>query len=241
VLNYIIYALIGVGILILLVCLSIASFAGSNMVENYEKADQDLSSSFTVASALATMISKIYVDYKVQVGHSEGYLTDAYRPSRRVVFLSDKVFGSSSVAALAITAHELGHALQDKNNPGILRRKDNLSLASKILGFFMLPFFVAGIILFIVNAANLIPVLVCLGSGIAIFFLALIVKGLTISIERDASKNAITFLRDLNILDDDEIREAKKLLQAALLTYIADFLRAILGWTFLTPKTKLFG
>jgi Zn-dependent membrane protease YugP len=63
---------------------------------------------------------------------------------------------------------------------------------------------------------------------------------LTIPVERDASKRGIDILKKMEVLDDDEMLMAKDLLKTALLTYIGDFLRAILWWTFLTRKTKLF-
>ena len=238
--NYIIYALIGIGVFILIICLSIASTAGMNMVEKFEHINNKLSSSFTLAHNFAVMVSQRYLDSRVQVGQRAGFLTDAYMPRRKVVFLSEKIFNNSSVAALAITAHELGHALQDKINPQILARRDRLGLLAKILGYMMTPLFLAGIVLFFAYPTNLIYSISCLAGAIGIFFLALVVKGLTISIEKDASNKAIEFLKDMNILEDDEIKYAKILLKAALLTYIADFLRAILGWTMLTPKTKLF-
>lgn len=239
-LNFVIYALIGGGVLILLICLSIASYAGSNMVDHYEQINNRLSSSFTVASNFSAMVSKQYLDGKIKVGQRPGYLTDAYLPHRKVVFLSENVFGNSSVAALAIAAHELGHALQDKEDPKILKRRDNLSTLAKVLGFLMAPLFVAGVVLFFAYSSNLTYSVICLALAIGIFFLALIVKGLTISIEKDASRRAILFLQELRVLEDDEIKLAKQLLRAALLTYVADFLRAILGWTMLTQKSKLF-
>jgi Zn-dependent membrane protease YugP len=150
------------------------------------------------------------------------------------------VFGNSSVAALTIAAHELGHAMQDKQDSQILKRRDTLSLVAKLLGIFMAPLLIAGVILFFAYPANLVYSVACLAGGIGIFVLALVVKGLTISIEKDASSRAIMLLEQLQVLDEQEIKLAKKLLKAALLTYIADFLRAILGWTMLTQKTKLF-
>lgn len=238
--NYVIYALIGIGVLILIVCLAIASTAGANMMEKFEEINKKLSSSFTVAHVFAAMISRQYLDGRVKVGQKAGYLTDAYMSGRKAVFLSEKVFDNSSVAALAIAAHELGHALQDKDNPQTLRRRDRLGLIAKLLGYMMTPLFIGGIVLFFAVPSNLLYSIVCLGGAIGIFFLALVVKGLTISIEKDASAKALIFLKEMNILDDDELKLAKTLLNAALLTYIADFLRAILGWTMLTPKTKLF-
>jgi Zn-dependent membrane protease YugP len=240
VLNIASYVLIGVGMLILLVCLSIASYAGSHMMETYEQINKHMSSSFTVASNFCAMVSHNYLDSKVKVGHKQGYLTDAYSPRRKVVFLSQQVFGNSSVAALTIAAHELGHAMQDKQDSQILKRRDTLSLVAKLLGIFMAPLLIAGVILFFAYPANLVYSVVCLAGGIGIFVLALVVKGLTISIEKDASSRAIMLLEQLQVLDEQEIKLAKKLLKAALLTYVADFLRAILGWTMLTQKTKLF-
>lgn len=239
-LNYVIYALIGIGVLILLFCLAIASSAGSNMLEKFEVINKKLSSSFTVASAFAATVSQRYLNSRVKVGRRAGHLTDAYVPSRKVVFLSENIYDNSSVAALAITAHELGHALQDEENEQILKRHERLGLLAKFLGYMMTPLFIVGIVLFFAVPTNLVYCIACLSGAIGIFFLALTVKGLTISIEKDASAKALVFLRDLQVLDESELADAKKILKAALLTYVADFLRAILGWTMLTPKSKLF-
>lgn len=239
-LNIVFYALIGAFILILLICLSIASYSGSNMMAAFEKINKKMSGSFTTASNFAAMVSMNYLDGKVRVSNRKGFLTDAYQPARKIVFLSEEIFNNSSVAALAIAAHELGHALQDKENPEILKRRDRLGILAKLVGFFMAPLFVGGIVTYFLYPENLMYSLLLVGAGLAIFLLALFVKLLTINIEKDASKRALVFLRELNMLDEDEIKEADKLLKAALLTYIGDFLRAILSWTMLTRKTKLF-
>ncbi len=239
--NIIFYILIGIVILILLICLAIASYAGAQVVETFEEVNKSMSSSFITASDFSSQVSKGFLRGRIMVGRREGHLTDAYIPSRKTIFLSDQVFANSSLAALAIAAHELGHAQQDIETPEVLKRREKLGLLSKILGFFMLPFLILGIVFFFVFAESIILSLLFLGGAILIFVLALCVKLVTIKIEKDASKNALNFLRTVGGLREDEIVIANKLLKAALLTYIADFLRAVLGWTMLTKKTKLFG
>lgn len=238
-LDYIFYVLIGIGVVILLICLSVATQAGANMLVKFEQINKHLSSSFTVSHVFATEISKKYFDGKIKVAERIGFLTDAYMPKRKAIFLSEEIFGNSSVASLAITAHELGHAYQDFLNPHTLKSRDRLGFVAKFFGFFMLPLLILGIIMFFANE-NPIYSIIFLALAVGIFILALIVKLSTIKIEKQASKFALDFLKENYILNDDELKEAKKLLDSALLTYIADFLRAILSWTFLTPKTKLF-
>ena len=225
---------------ILIACLTIASYSGSNMWEKYEQINQHLSSSFTVASDFCCMISVNYLSSTVKVGKKQGQLTDAYMSGKKIVFLSESTFSNSSVAALAVAAHEMGHALQDYENPKTLRKHRNYGIASKLIGFLMYPLIILGIVLLFIGE-SIIPSLICIAGAIIIFLFALIVKLMTIKIEKDASKKAIMFLKQLNVLEDYEIEYAKKVLDAALLTYIGDFLRALLGWTMLTKKTKLFG
>lgn len=231
--------MIGFGIL-LLFGLSIASYAGNYMVERYRQVEKHMSSSFTTAKQFAIMTSKNFLGSKVRVGRRPGFLTDSYVPSKKVVFLSEEVYNSSSVAALAIAAHELGHALQDIQNPKTLKRHKVLSAVGRLLGYLMFPLVVVGIVLFFARSDNLVYSLAALGGAVGIFLLALVLKIMTISIEKEASRNAIILLEKQRVLEEGEILLAKKLLRAALLTYIADFLRVILSWTFLTRKSKLF-
>ena len=76
--------------------------------------------------------------------------------------------------------------------------------------------------------------------ALAIFLFALIVKLSLIPLEKDASKRGLDLLKRTETFDDEEMAMAKDLLKAALLTYVGDFLRSILWWTFLTRKSKLF-
>ncbi len=239
-LEILVYVLIGIVVAILIVCLTIASYSGSHMWETFEKYNKTLSSSFTVAGDFCCMISIRYLASTVKVGRAEGKLTDAYVPSKKAVFLSDIVIKNSSVSALAVAAHEMGHALQDYSQPRMLKSLRNRSVICKLMGYLMYPLIIAGIVLFFIEDM-LIFSIICIAGAILIFLFALFVKLSTIKIEKDASKKAIMFLQEMNVLEDYEIEYAKKVLNSALLTYIGDFFQALLGWTGLTRKTKLFG
>lgn len=235
-----VYVLIGVFVAILIVCLSIASFAGAHVFEKYKYYNNFMSSSFTVAGDFCCMVSQRYLDCTVKIVKRGGELTDAYVPSQKTVFLSENTFGNSSVASLAIAGHELGHAYQDYLDPKLFERHNFYKVLCKVLGFLTYPLFFAGIILLFASQ-SLLPSFLCVAGAILIFLFALFLKFATIKIEKDASKKALVFLRELDVLDEVELEYARKFLNAALLTYIADFLQAILGWTGLTRKTKIFG
>ncbi len=235
------YILLGVLALVLIVCLSIASFADSQLLEVFKETNNIMSSSFTVASDFSAMASRAFLDGGVKVGNKQGFLTDAYSPRQKTIFLSEQVYNNSSVAALAIAGHEMGHALQDKLKPQVLAKRTKLSKISKILGYFMFPITLLGVFFLIFYSESLVFCLSCFALALFFFCFALFVKLLTISIEKEASNNAIEMLRKLRVLEEDEIKHAKALLKAALLTYIADFLRSVLGWTMLTRKSKVFG
>ena len=225
---------------ILIVCLTIASYSGSHFVEKFEQVNKSLSSSFTVASDFCCMISQAYLNSTVKVGKRNGILNDAYVPAKKAVFLSETTFGNSSVAALSVASHEMGHAVQDYENPRTVQKLKNLSVISKLIGLLMYPLFISAVVFLFVDDGVTLS-LICMAGAIGIFAFALAVKLYTIKIEKDASKKALRLLVETRVLNDDEIVLAKKLLDAALLTYIGDFLQALLGWTFLTRKTKLFG
>lgn len=239
--DILIYILLGIFALVLIFCLSIATYADSQLLEVFKKTNNVMSSSFTVASDFASMSSKAFLNGEVKVEKKQGFLTDAYSPKQKTIFLSEQIYSNSSVAALAIAGHEMGHALQNFFKPKVLLKKTKLSRISKILGYFTFPIFLLGIFFLIFLHENLVLCLSCFILALIFFCFALFVKLLTISIEKEASKNAIDMLKKLRVLEDDEIKKAKLLLNAALLTYVADFLRSILSWTLLTRKTKIFG
>jgi Zn-dependent membrane protease YugP len=156
----------------------------------------------------------------VQIEGIEGNLTDHYDPSKKVLRLSQGVYTSNSVAALAIAAHELGHAMQDKEGYFPLRLRSVLVPAVNIgsnLGWILI---MVGILIQMTQIAWL-GVLVF--SGGALFSLA------TLPVELDASARARRMLTESGlIVGDDEARGVKNVLNAAAMTYVAALITAML-------------
>ena len=156
----------------------------------------------------------------VEIQQIQGQLTDNYDPRKKVLSLSPGVYQGNSVASLAIAAHELGHALQDKENYFPLRLRSTLVPAVNIgstLGWILI------VIGLLINAIGLAWLGVIAFSGGAIFALA------TLPVELNASSRAKQLLRDSGIISSsEEARGVNNVLNAAALTYVASLLTAVM-------------
>jgi len=150
----------------------------------------------------------------------QGNLTDHYDPRSKVLRLSSGVYGQSSVAALAIAAHELGHAVQDKEEYFPLRLRAALVPAVNIgsyLGWILL------MIGFFLQMTGIAWLGVIVFSGGALFALA------TLPVELDASSRARRLLSESGLIQtEDEMKGVSNVLNAAALTYVAALITAIL-------------
>lgn len=156
----------------------------------------------------------------VDVDTIRGNLTDNYDPRRKTLHLSEGVYNSSSVAALAIAAHELGHAMQDRDGYFPLRLRAAMVPAVNIGSYLGWILIFIGLILRMTNLAWL-GVLVF--SGGALFALA------TLPVELNASARAKALLTTTGlIVGEDERRGINRVLNAAALTYVAGLVTAIM-------------
>ncbi len=156
----------------------------------------------------------------VNVDNIRGNLTDNYDPRQKVLHLSEGVYNSPSVAALAIAAHELGHAMQDRDGYFPLRLRAAMVPAVNIGSYLGWILIFIGLILRVTNLAWL-GVLVF--SGGAIFALA------TLPVELNASARAKALLTNTGmIVGDDERRGVNNVLNAAALTYVAGLVTAVM-------------
>ncbi len=148
----------------------------------------------------------------VRVAPIAGRLTDHYDPRQKVVRLSEGNFGERSVAAIGVAAHEVGHAMQDAQGYAPMKIRARLVPAAS-LGTQMGPYLIMGGI--ILNATGLIDV------GILLFAAAVLFQVVTLPVEFDASRRAVTQLDTLGIVGDRERVGVTKVLNAAGLTYVA--------------------
>ena len=155
--------------------------------------------------------------YHVQIERVPGDLSDHYDPSSKVLRLSDSNYDNYSVAAVGVVAHEVGHAVQDAQNYAPLRWRAGLVPVVNIgstLGYIL--FFVG---LFI------IPQLAWL--GVALFSTAAIFALVTLPVEFNASNRALQLLSNNGLVTSEERGQAKAVLNAAALTYVAALAQAL--------------
>ena len=150
--------------------------------------------------------------YDVQIRHVSGHLSDNFNPRNKTINLSDSVYGSTSIAAIGVAAHEAGHAVQHAVNYKPIRIREMIIPVTQIGSWLYLPIIMIG---FIFSSQGLVNLGIILFSTLAIFQLA------TLPVEFNASDRAITTLAQSGILYGEEINGAKKVLKAAALTYVA--------------------
>jgi len=154
----------------------------------------------------------------VQVLQVGGQLTDHYDPRKKVLRLSDSTYASTSVAAIGVAAHETGHAIQHDVKYGPLVLRSTLVPVANI-GSTAGPY-VAILGLFL-GWSVIINIGLLLFAGAIVFYL------ITLPVEFNASKRAIACLDSTGILMKDELQSAKKVLNAAAMTYVASALVAV--------------
>ena len=158
--------------------------------------------------------------YGVQVQGTAGQLSDHYDPRNKTLFLSEGVARSASVAAVAISAHELGHALQDAEEYFPMRVRSMLVPAVNIgsnLGWIMI---MIGLVLRMTEVAWI---------GVAVFSMGALFALATLPVEFNASARAKQLLYQTGIIQtEEEQRGVNQVLNAAALTYVAGLITAVL-------------
>jgi Zn-dependent membrane protease YugP len=156
--------------------------------------------------------------YDVEITATQGSLTDHFDPSKKVIALSEPVYGRSTVAAVGVAAHETGHAIQHAVGYGPLVLRSTVYPIANIGSF-------AGPWLAIIGLFMNMPVL--FNIGIVLFSAAVVFYLITLPVELNASKRALAGLDEYGILTEEELKGAKKVLTAAAMTYVASALTAI--------------
>lgn len=155
----------------------------------------------------------------VYVVETSGYLTDHYDPTKKVIKLSSNVYRDASIGAVAVACHECGHAIQDKENYKFMRIRSSLVPIvnfSSYAGYFAIMF---GILF---SSQNLIWL------GILTEVIILLFQVVTLPVEINASKKALTELDYSHIFNSKELRQGKTMLIAAALTYVASIATTII-------------
>lgn len=149
---------------------------------------------------------------------TNGYLTDHYDPNRKVIKLSKNIYGNDTISSMSVAAHEVGHAIQDKEGYFFLRLRTFIFPIVSFISRMSWLVILIGFFFEIVNAIYL---------GIIIISASVIFELVTLPVEINASKRAIKELNSLNLITGEEDK-VKNVLTAAALTYVAETLAEIL-------------
>ena len=156
----------------------------------------------------------------VSIEHVAGNLTDHYDPSSKTLRLSDATYGSNSVAAVGVAAHECGHAIQHFKGYAPLQLRSALVPAANLGSRIGIPICILGAVL------SMNQTLITI--GLWVFALAVLFQIVTLPVEINASRRAVALLDQTGILVGDEISGVRKVLSAAALTYVAAAAASIL-------------
>ena len=150
--------------------------------------------------------------YNVNVERVSGNLTDHYDPKANVIRLSDSVFGSNSVAAVGVAAHEAGHAVQYATHYAPIKLRTAIIPITNIGSTLSIPLVIIG---FFMGMQPLVNFGILLFATVAVFQLV------TLPVEFNASRRAVEALELGGTMAEDEMRAVKKVLSAAAMTYVA--------------------
>ncbi len=154
----------------------------------------------------------------VGIRQVRGRLTDRYDPKNRELCLSDGVYGSTSVAAIGVAAHEAGHAIQHAVGYFPIRVRELIVPVTQISSFLYMPLILLGLLL------SFEPLI---SAGIVLFAMIALFQLVTLPVEFNASRRALKILEENDILYGEELIGAKKVLRAAALTYVAAMITSI--------------
>lgn len=209
------YVLVLIGAVICLI-------ASARVKSTFNKYSQYRSMSGMTGAQAAERILNSAGIYDVTVCHISGSLTDHYNPSKKTLNLSDSVYGSNSVAAIGVAAHECGHAIQHARGYAPLQFRSALVPVANFGSMIAWPLIVLGLFINSQSSALLINI------GILAFSLAVLFQLVTLPVEYNASGRAVRILAETGMMQGEEIVATKKVLNAAALTYVASAAAAIL-------------
>lgn len=208
--------------LILLMPAMIFAFVAQARVQStFQKYDRVHSERKMTGADVARRILDLNGLYDVKVEYVRGHLNDHFDPRTNVIRLSDATYGSTSVAAIGVAAHEAGHAVQHATGYAPIRLRGAIIPVTQFGSRLSMPLFLIGLL--ITGFGMIDPAIgeILMFGGIVLFSLSTLFQLVTLPVEFNASSRALRTLEESNILCGDEIAGAKAVLSAAAMTYVA--------------------
>lgn len=171
---------------------------------------------------------------QLSLATTDKHLNDAYMGKNKTLILSNAVCNYASLTSIAVTAHELGHALQDRQNNRLFGLITILNRITRFTNHFIMPLLLVGLGMYALGYFNILSAYyVTLGTNLSytaftLFLLQIAIKLTTIPLEYDASKKGYWFLKEYGLINKQEQRKIKHLLNTAALTYIASLFDGVI-------------
>lgn len=165
----------------------------------------------------------------INITRVSGHLTDHYNPKKNIIALSDSVYNSQSIASIGVALHEVGHAIQYKNNYLPIKLRNIIIPISNFVSRMLWPMVIIGLLFsFLIIPGSLFG-LVMLYVSVSSFALSVLLNLITLPVEYNASRRALKILTDGNYMMEEELSGVREVLNAAALTYVASLVIAILN------------
>lgn len=191
----------------------------------------NVSNGCTGKDAARTILEKNGIK-DIKIEETNGFLSDHYSPTQKVLKLSSNVFNSSSIAALGVAAHEAGHAIQHHQGLFIMRIWMSLAKPISIISNAAIWLIIIGSL---INLLNLALIGVLLFLGVVIFQI------ITLPLEFDASNKAKKMLFEYGLISKNEQQGVNEVLNAAAMTYVAAAAASITQLLYFVIRLGLFG
>ena len=198
------YMLVIVGLIITLI-------ASANVNGTFRKYDKISSRRGITAAQAARRILDANGLQDIRIERVSGKLTDHFSPKERIIRLSDATYDSTSIAALGVAAHECGHAVQHQVGYAPIKLRNGMVPFVNICSHLAIPIILLGLFI----SAELAM------FGVILYCAVFAFQVVTMPTETNASARAINTLYNMGILDEDELKGTKKVLNAAAMTYFA--------------------
>ncbi len=198
------YMLVIIGLIITLI-------ASANVNGTFRKYDKVLSRRGITAAQAARRILDANGLQDIRIERVSGKLTDHFSPKERIIRLSDATYDSTSIAALGVAAHECGHAVQHQVGYAPIKLRNGMVPFVNICSHLAIPIILIGLFI----SAELAM------FGVILYCAVFAFQVVTLPTETNASSRAINTLYNMGILDEDELKGTKKVLNAAAMTYFA--------------------
>lgn len=215
------YQILAIVFAIVLLLILIVFSSRKRIFKTYEKYMKIGNKANITGKELAFMSKSNLELSNLEFALTDKKLGDAYSPKYHTLILSEDVCNTASLSSLTIVAHELGHAVQHKNETPLYVLNQLIKSITRLTNKLIFPLLVIGLFLFLLKVPNENVGYILMIISLSLFLLHILELIIIIPLEYDASNRALKYLKEYNFVSPSEYRKAKKLLNVAAQTYIA--------------------